>query len=148
MISPPFGTKAYYGMTLRGKCAEAAFQYLIEEADLIGSVMVISSDMESDIAAVAELQKAAETISKLGVQEIETALSFNTLYLPHAQELDVKEADEVEGALQIGSFVNPYVVAVLNDPFNSEGDMDGVVMFKQFELPDLNVAVSPGGALN
>ena len=129
---------AFYLIKTTGEAAELLTSLISSKSMLdIETAIVVSKNFTNDIEPIHELDVAVSTL-KEGLQVTEQVEEFNPLFYPSSDER-IDEALEVEFKNDRVAFNamngNPYHAKRVELKTNGTTEVEGAVIFQQFELP-------------
>lgn len=139
MITPPITTASFYTVLFERPGAQQLMKILapIHGSD-IDQVLVTSTDLHSDMVAIAELSTCVKQIMENTGLTFDSTITFNPLYLPMSTvELEEKLEVNSEGDIKsVAGFTNPFITMSLQVACELHPEVvDAKVCFKQFDLP-------------
>jgi hypothetical protein len=146
MITPPLHAPVFYSAILEGDAANFLTSLLTDtfaKSGDIQKVMITSQDFTSDIAAANELHEGTREIASHITafdEEVDTVTRYNPMLLPKENAIfDLAELDHDGDILTVDGFASPYVMLTTKISTTSHPEViDGKVVFKQFEISELN----------
>ena len=141
MITPPFGTHCYYVANLKGVTAKAIMDFLAPSSgDAIEAGLITSKNFESDIEAIHEMQRGAESLFRecFSHEPIHWITKFNPLYLPTVNKLleNTVEVNHDGEITSVAGFSSPFIaISTHIGTDDAPNAIRAHVSFQQFELP-------------